>query len=142
MSQRKIDVSTLSGWSELTTGNHTITLKATASGYADSDSSSGVTVNKPQPRETWMFNSVLSFNQGNVGITAPFSTAGGVSCDSMIVDSNERILIYFTDGNPRFIYSGGEWRYREWIPEVITFSSPVPTGTSFYAWLTANARKQ
>lgn len=41
-----IDVSTLSGWANLSSGNHQITVKTKASGYADSAASNAVTVAK------------------------------------------------------------------------------------------------
>lgn len=44
--KQTIDVSTLSGWANLATGNHQITIKTKASGYADSASSNAVTVTK------------------------------------------------------------------------------------------------
>lgn len=44
--KQTIDVATLSGWANLSTGNHQITVKTKASGYADSAASNAVTVNK------------------------------------------------------------------------------------------------
>ncbi len=44
--KQSIEVSTLSGWANLSSGNHSITVKTRASGYADSASSNAVTVNK------------------------------------------------------------------------------------------------
>lgn len=44
--KQTIDVSTLSGWANLATGNHQITVKTKASGYVDSAASNAVTVAK------------------------------------------------------------------------------------------------
>ena len=44
--KQTIDVSTLSGWANLATGNHQITIKTKASGYVDSAVSNAVTVSK------------------------------------------------------------------------------------------------
>lgn len=44
--KQTIDVSTLSGWESLASGNHSITVKTKASGYLDSASSNAVTVSK------------------------------------------------------------------------------------------------
>ena len=44
--KQTIDVSELSGWANLSTGNHQITIKTKASGYADSAASNAVTVAK------------------------------------------------------------------------------------------------
>ena len=46
MTKQIIDVSTLSGWESLASGNHSITIKTKASGYLDSASSNAVTVSK------------------------------------------------------------------------------------------------
>ena len=44
--KQTIDISTLSGWANLATGNHQITIKTKASGYVDSAASNAVTVSK------------------------------------------------------------------------------------------------
>lgn len=44
--KQTIDVSTLSGWESLASGNHSITIRTKASGYLDSASSNAVTVSK------------------------------------------------------------------------------------------------
>lgn len=44
--KQTIDVSTLAGWANLSTGNHQITVKTKASGYVDSAASNAVTVSK------------------------------------------------------------------------------------------------
>lgn len=44
--KQTIDVSELSGWANLATGNHQITIKTKAGGYADSAASNAVTVSK------------------------------------------------------------------------------------------------
>ncbi len=41
-SQLTVDLSALSGWSNVSSGSHTLTIKAKASGYRDSDASTGV----------------------------------------------------------------------------------------------------
>ena len=46
MANQQIDVSKLTGWSSLASGNHNITIITTASGYLDSAASNAVTVNK------------------------------------------------------------------------------------------------
>lgn len=44
--KQQIDLSTLSGWANLSNGDHQITIKVKASGYADSAASNAVTVTK------------------------------------------------------------------------------------------------
>lgn len=43
---KSVDLTTLSGWSNLAPGNHTIKIVAKGTGYRDSEKSAGVTVNK------------------------------------------------------------------------------------------------
>ena len=45
-SQQSVDLTTLSGWADLTDGNHTIQIVAKADGYKDSEKSAGVEVTK------------------------------------------------------------------------------------------------
>lgn len=54
--KQTIDVSTLSGWANLSTGNHQITIKTKASGYADSAASNAVTVSKAASGYTVTFD--------------------------------------------------------------------------------------
>lgn len=51
-SQQSVDLTTLSGWANLTDGNHTIQIMAKADGYIDSDKSAGVEVTKSAPPKT------------------------------------------------------------------------------------------
>lgn len=46
MANQQIDISKLTGWSSLASGNHNITIITTASGYLDSAASNAVTVSK------------------------------------------------------------------------------------------------
>ena len=43
---KSVDLTTLTGWANLSDGEHTITIKAKADGYRDSEASEGVTVTK------------------------------------------------------------------------------------------------
>lgn len=54
--KQHIDVSSLSGWNGIESGDHSITIKAQASGYADSDPSNVVVINKTTPAETKTLN--------------------------------------------------------------------------------------
>ena len=44
--RKQIDLTTLPGWANLSTGNHTIKIKAKGTGYIDSELSVGVVVSK------------------------------------------------------------------------------------------------
>ena len=47
--KKSVDLTTLSGWSNLAPGNHTIKIVAKGTGYIDSEKSAGVEVTKPAP---------------------------------------------------------------------------------------------
>ena len=51
-SQQSVDLTTLSGWADLTNGNHTIQIVAKADGYRDSEKSAGVEVTKGASQKT------------------------------------------------------------------------------------------
>ena len=51
-SQQSVDLTTLSGWADLTDGNHTIQIMAKAAGYIDSEKSAGVEVTKSASPKT------------------------------------------------------------------------------------------
>lgn len=51
-SQQSVDLTTLSGWANLTDGNHIIQIMAKADGYRDSEKSTGVEVTKSAPPKT------------------------------------------------------------------------------------------
>ena len=46
MAKKSVDLTTLSGWANLSSGNHTIKIKAKGTGYRESELSTGVTVSK------------------------------------------------------------------------------------------------
>lgn len=46
MAKKSVDLTTLSGWANLSDGNHTIKIVAKGTGYRDSEKSAGVTVTK------------------------------------------------------------------------------------------------
>lgn len=58
--KQTIDVSTLSGWANLATGNHQITIKTKASGYVDSAASNAVTVSKASGHKLTVITSLAS----------------------------------------------------------------------------------
>ena len=60
MTKQKIDISTLSGWESLTSGDHSITVKTKASGYLDSASSNAVTVSKAASGYSVVISNVYS----------------------------------------------------------------------------------
>ena len=78
--KQTIDVSTLTGWANLATGNHQITIKTKASGYADSAASNAVTVAKAASG----YKVYISGNQDTeYGGYAYYSTDNGVTWESL-----------------------------------------------------------
>ena len=67
ISKQQIDLSTLSGWANLANGSHQITVKAKASGYADSASSNAVSVEKAASGYTVNFSNDLGENPSTTG---------------------------------------------------------------------------
>ena len=74
--KQTIDVSTLTGWANLATGNHQITVKTKASGYADSAASNAVTVAKAASGYTVTFDDQES---GGATGTAYYSLNDGAT---------------------------------------------------------------
>ena len=74
--KQTIDVSTLTGWANLATGNHQITVKTKASGYADSAASNAVTVSKAASGYTVTFDDQES---GGATGTAYYSLDDGAT---------------------------------------------------------------
>lgn len=77
MANQRIDVSKLTGWSSLASGNHNITIITTASGYLDSAASNAVTVSKASngyqlvvTESSWGGSATIKYKNGtsaNVG---------------------------------------------------------------------------
>ena len=74
-SQQSVDLTTLSGWANLTDGNHIIQIMAKADGYQDSDKSAGVEVTKELQYDYKFENGILqiykapyTFTDGTVRI--------------------------------------------------------------------------
>lgn len=80
--KQTIDVSELSGWANLATGNHQITIKTKASGYADSAASNAVTVSKA---------AVSPYT-----ITTVLTNCTGASNNPTTIATGERVTLNFT----------------------------------------------
>ena len=73
-SKQTIDVSTLSGWEALASGDHSITVKTKASGYVDSAVSNAVTVSKAASG----YSVIVSATQYGVNIYDGTSSSGAL----------------------------------------------------------------
>lgn len=133
--KQTIDVSTLSGWANLSTGNHQITIKTKASGYADSAASNAVTVSKAASGETWVLNgmpNVIPSFSYDVAFESDGTTYSKISASG----SGPMAALYYGDTK---VYSGMDG----WVSivyQTITFATP-PSG-NLLTWLEANAVKQ
>lgn len=75
-----INVSTLAGWANLSTGNHQITVKTKASGYPDSAASNAVSVTKEAAR----YKVYITGEQGTeFGGHAYYSTDNGITWENL-----------------------------------------------------------
>lgn len=95
--KQTIDVSTLSGWESLASGNHSITIKTKASGYKDSAASNAVTVSKAGASYNVTVGSNDSANQG-FNVYDGTSTAGTLLAT---IDAAETKTVVCTTG---FLY--------------------------------------
>lgn len=75
VTRKSIDLTTLPGWANLTSGNHVIKLKARGTGYKDSELSVGVTVSKVAPNPNTVSISGITSAQEFVALNSltPFS---------------------------------------------------------------------
>lgn len=84
-----VDLTTLSGWANLSAGNHTIKIKAKGTSYKESELSAGVTVSKVAPNPN--VGSVLS---GNVGINEEFIATNDLTTYS---NADQQTLTFIND---------------------------------------------
>lgn len=95
--KQTINVSELSGWANLATGNHQITIKTKASGYADSAASNAVTVSKAASG----YSVSVATYEGNGKQSYEYSTDNGTTWNSItgegqIVASTKQIKFRVT----------------------------------------------
>lgn len=64
-SQISVDLTALSGWSDVSSGNHTLTIKAKATGYRDSALSTGVSFTKAGSNPVMNLTGLQSFTRGD-----------------------------------------------------------------------------
>lgn len=146
-SKVSVDLTTLPGWSSLSSGSHNITIVAKADGYRDSEPSEGVTVTKEAEADalagTWVFNdtisysdcprAVVSFTSNEMSYTEIYGDASNPMMAGLFYGS----LCVFSDTK------GMVWENDAYKTIVITSKlSEVTDGDALLAWLQANATKQ
>jgi hypothetical protein len=138
--RKQIDLTTLPGWANLSSGNHTIKIKAKGTGYKESELSAGVTVSKAastvtlsagtykfvdSPTFTSSFNETVSYASNNV------------DWDKFRVNAVQNIITY---GIPNTnAYVNRAWANTAY--QTITLATDQQVSQEFYTWFTANANK-
>lgn len=131
--RKQIDLTTLPGWANLSSGNHTIKIKAKGTGYIDSELSTGVTVSKAaqlvtlsagtykfvdSPTFTSSFNETVSY------------TSNGVDWDKLRVNGFQNIITY---GIPNTnVYVNHSWSNTAY--QTITLATDQQVSAEFYKW--------
>jgi hypothetical protein len=140
---KTFDLSTLN----LSAGTHEITVKARASGYADSPASNSVSYVVAGEETytvsgTWLFNNVIDAD-GYADYTVRF-TFDNSWCTEMSIERG----LYYKLENGMYIavypYKSGEG-YTGWSDEdyrTITFDGTQTVSKEFYEWLVANAERK
>lgn len=137
ISSQKIDVSTLSGWEDLASGEHSITIKTKANGYVDSENSNAVSVSKPVSGETWLLNETIEgvFSAVDINFVSNAANYTKISIDAVGAPI-ERHQLYYNGNNVYYTPTGwSDEAYR-----TITFET-APSG-GLLKWLQANGVKQ
>ena len=143
-SKVSIDLTTLTGWDNVTAGEHQISVVAKASGYKDSEKSAAISFTKASVStgETWVLNDNISpaktlekteinFTSNNTQYTAlqyKRSTLGYYTADGSLIDIADADIMDETTSWTNVAY------------KTITFNT-VPTG-DLLTWLQANGTKQ
>ena len=98
-----VDLTTLPGWSSLSTGSHNITIVAKADGYRDSEPSAAVSVEKAAPTQIWGVSGLgnsdptLTRTFDNVGKTYSINSSAGTITTDFDTDFNFETVVQ--DGN-------------------------------------------
>lgn len=131
---KQVDLTTLSGWADLADGEHTITIKAKADGYRDSELSTGVKVNKAAG-QIWKLNNIVD-TSGGEEFSISF-TNSGISYIGLRFDANaDRVYFKTSSQSEIMTYSKQAWMDEGYqIIEVDTTSTEY---SSFVNWAKNN----
>lgn len=151
-----VDLTTLSGWSNLSSGSHTIKLVAKGSGYRDSEKSEGVSVTKAAETVTLSagtykfvdspggFTSTNDHYQADINFTSkPYDNGNTyIDIDAYYSDGPDYWTMYYhvTEISPAIAYNSSTgWEDEEY--KTITLSTDQQVSQEFYTWFTANTNK-
>ena len=128
-----IDLTTLPGWANLSTGNHTIKIKAKGTGYRESELSAGVTVSKAPSTvtlEAGTYKFVNSPAKQNIQQDIAFTSFNTNYIAIAMYESTNRIM-YSSEEGPGIVYNG-KWSKTAW--QTITLSTDQQVSAEFYKW--------
>lgn len=141
--KKSVDLTTLSGWTNLAPGNHTIKIVAKGTGYRDSEKSAGVTVSKAASTVTleagtykWKDSpALLSYPQTENYLNLNF-TSNNVSYELLgYVGSS---ITYWTDKNDidtsTTVYAASDSSWTDDNYKTITLSTSQTVSAEFYKW--------
>ena len=153
-SERKsVDLTTLSGWANLSAGNHTIKIKAKGTGYKDSELSTGVTVSKAASTVTleagtYKFNDTLTLTSVDYNIEFTSNSQSFTRIlrqyDNRPTPNVNQMLYYKSDNTYKLTYGLVSDTVAAWTDKsykTITLSTDQQVSQEFYTWFTANANK-
>lgn len=145
-----IDLTTLTGWDNVSSGEHQISVIAKATGYRDSEKSTAVTFTKASAStgETWVLNDEPKFSPLTstktfyVNFTSNNTTFESIRFESEKVPMHDdAVSISYGDRYTGIsAYYSGAWR-ADTAYKTITFDEPV-TDSELLSWLQANGTKQ
>lgn len=135
-----VDLTTLSGWANLSAGNHTIKIKAKGTGYKDSELSAGVTVSKAASTVTleagtYKWNDSVSL----IDIDQDIEFTSNNTQYTIIKSNEGRAVITYTTSYMAAVYNNGAWTDNSY--KTITLSTDQQVSQEFYTWFIANANK-
>lgn len=160
--QLSVDLTTLPGWANLSSGNHTIKIKAKGTGYKDSELSVGVTVSKAASTVTleagtYKFKDILNIT-ANTDITEKITatintlTANNVYGSQKTIDTisvyrgtEQYGTLQIFNTEPFYNITGSDWKYMNENGEEFTatdtsklrtviFETDQQVSPEFYNW--------
>lgn len=120
VSKQTIDVSTLSGWENLTSGEHSITVKTKASGYVDSAVSNAVTVSKAASGYSVTITAIGTYD---------VDVYDGTSSEGVLLGSGSEMTVICTSGN---LYLSSEYGAYAERDTVVTGGVSIVSEDSWY----------
>lgn len=133
-SKLSVDLTTLSGWANLSAGNHTIKIKAKGTGYKDSELSVGVTVSKAASTVTLEAGTYKWIDTPNIDIVLDrvdiAFTVSGTSYKAITINQGIKYTSRFTV--TAFPTSSGGWA--DDVYKTITLDTAQTVSAEFYNW--------